>query len=227
MGRGRRIAYFTLVLLLGGCAPDVMQAARQSQREQVAKLTADLGTPDQVRAGARGASRVLGVMAAVLVKPAASPKAPALDPEALQKIEQALLGEQRRLNAVAASRSDDGYVDAIAELCTPDAMNDAQITADLSTAVALSSPSDAVRTDSTKLRNFQQAQRAVKALAQLMDDLRSRCQEGNAAVAEAAAQAQAQAAEAHREQDIIFKLIAARLSAPRTTVNVSQSPNGY
>jgi hypothetical protein len=60
-----------------------------------------------------------------------------------------------------------------------------------------------------------------------MDEIRTRCQEGNAAVTEAANQAQAQAAEAHRQQAIIFGLLAARLSAPRTNVNVTQTQYGY
>ena len=150
-------------LALTGCAPDVMQATQQAQRKQVSKLTAGLGTPEQVRAGARGASLVLAVIADVLMKPAADPSAPAPDPEAVQKAEEKLLGEQRRLTAVAASRSDDECTDSIAQLCTPDAMDDAQFTAEISTAMAVSAPSDTARAEPTTLHNFEQAQRAVKA----------------------------------------------------------------
>jgi len=209
-------------LVITGCAPDVMQATQQAQREQVSKLTANFGTPEQVRAGARGASVILGVIADDLMKPA-TPSATAPDPEVLQKAEEQLLGEQRRLTAVAASRSDDEYIDSIAQLCTPDAMDDAQFTAELCTAMAVRAPSDALRADP----NFEQAQRKVKALAQLMDEIRTRCQEANAAVTDAANQAQSQAAEAHRKQGIIFGLLAARLSAPRTNVNVNQTQYGY
>ncbi len=211
-------------LLLSGCTPyaDVQQAARKSQREQVAILTDDLGTPDEVRDEMRSDSVLVGVMANLLMTPGLIPEAQPSDYDALQMTDEALLGEQRRLSAVAASRSDDEYVDAIAKLCTSDGMNDAQITASLFTAVAVSAPPTSVSTDATKLRNFQQKQQTVKAVAQLMDEVRSGCREGNVAVAEAAIQAQAQSAKAQRERDIIYMLIAARLSAPRTTVNVSQ-----
>lgn len=50
-GYGAHFAF--ACLLLHGCAPDVQQQDRQVQREQVFKLTRDLGTPDQFRGRAQ------------------------------------------------------------------------------------------------------------------------------------------------------------------------------
>ena len=221
------LALALAVLVITGCAPDVIQATQQAQREQVSKLTTDLGTPDQIRAEMRGAGMVSGVLANVLMQPPPANIAAKPDyAQVIQSSEQALLGEKRRLDAVANSRTDDEYVGAIADLCTPDGLNDAETTGELANMVATRAPVASVQADPTKLANFQKAQGLTRATAQLMAEIQSRCREGNAAVVEAAAQAQAQAAEAHRKQGIIFGLLAARLSAPRTNVNVSQTQYG-
>ncbi len=117
------------LLLLAGCAPEVQQPppvlplpAVTAQRDQLSRLTSDLGKPDKIRAQMGAVAAVLGVASTVLIQ---SPTA-AKDPAGLQITEKALIGQQQRLNAVALSKSDDDLVATVADLCTADALSDAQ-----------------------------------------------------------------------------------------------------
>ncbi len=148
------------------------------------------------------------------------------DPASLETLEKALLGEERRLRSVAESNTDNSFVETVADLCTPTGLNDAQAAGDLFTAFGGSVPSQAIVTDSVKMEKFRLAQREVQSSALFMAEIQSRCEQGNAALLEADARTREQVDDAHREQAIIFGLIAARLSAPSVNVNAN-STQGY
>jgi len=162
---------------------------------------------------------VLGVASNVLIQ---SPTA-AKDPAGLQITEKALIGQQQRLNAVALTKSDDELVEAVAELCTPDALNDAQAAGSLLGGVAAVNPTKRIANDEDKLDNFKRNQRIYEQSALYLIQIQTRCARTNppAPVAQASSQAQPppeaqdQEEEAPLNTPVLQALLAAQINAPQ------------
>jgi hypothetical protein len=176
--------------LLGGCAPVEQPSPIQPapaaavQHDQVSRLTSDLGTQDKIRAQMGAVATVLGVASNILIQ---SPTA-AKDPAGLQITEKALIGQQQRLNAVALTKSDDDVVATVAEICTGDALSDAQTAGSLLGGVAAVTPSRRIAHDEDKLDNFKRNQHIYEQSALYLIQIQTRCARNNppAAVAQAA-----------------------------------------
>jgi len=226
--RKHTICIVLAMILVGGCAPEVQQpppvqpaAAELVQHEQVSRLTSDLGKPDKVRAQMGAVAAVLGVASNILIQ---SPTA-AKDPAGLQITEKALIGQQQRLNAVALSKSDDDLVATVADLCTADALSDAQAAGSLLGGVAAVTPSKRIANDDDKLDNFKRNQHIYEQTALYLIQIQTRCARSNppAPVAQAAAQAPAQVppqAQDQQEEEaplntaVLTALLAAQITAP-------------
>ncbi len=124
------------LISLAGCAPDVQQAVRQAQRREVMAV-----------------AELCGISAKSMIETAARPEDPET-PEALQALEEALVGERRRLNAVAVSRGDDEFVQTVADLCTPGGLNDVRTVAYVFGRIAASAPLQAVLADPARMSEF-------------------------------------------------------------------------
>jgi hypothetical protein len=178
----RTICIVLALLLAGGCAPEVQQQpplqptpAATAQRDQVAKLNSDLGPSDKIRAQMGAVAAVLGVASNVLIE---SPTA-AKDPAGLQITEKALIGQQQRLNAVAMSKSDDDLVVTVADLCTADALGDAEAAGSLLGGVAAVTPSKRITNDDDKLDNFKRNQHIYEQSALYLIEIQTRCARSN------------------------------------------------
>jgi len=222
--RKRAICLVLALFLPCACAPEVQQQVQPTQRdtaqqEQVSRLTSDLGTQDKIRAQMGAVATVLGVASNVLIQ---SPTA-AKDPAGLQITEKALIGQQQRLNAVALTKSDDELVEAVAELCTPDALNDAQAAGSLLGGVAAVNPTKRIANDEDKLDNFKRNQRIYEQSALYLIQIQTRCARTNppAPVAQASSQAQPppeaqdQEEEAPLNTPVLQALLAAQINAPQ------------
>jgi hypothetical protein len=227
--RKRTICMVMAWFLVAGCAPEVQQPPVQpvqtdtAQKDQVARLTSDLGSPDKIRAQMGAVAAVLGVASNVLIQ---SPTA-AKDPAGLQITEKALIGQQQRLNAVALSKTDDALVMTVADLCTADALSDAQAAGSLLGGVAAVTPSKRISNDDEKLDNFKRNQHIYEQTALYLIEIQTRCARSNppAPVAQASAQAvPAQAAPQVQVQDqeeeaplntaVLTALLATQITAP-------------
>ena len=226
--RKRTICMAVAWFLIGGCAPEVQQPppvqpapAEVAQHEQVSRLTSDLGKQDKIRAQMSAVAAVLGVASTVLIQ---SPTA-AKDPAGLQITEKALIGQQQRLNAVALSKSDDDLVATVAELCTADALSDAQAAGSLLGGVAAVTPSKRIANDDDKLDNFKRNQHIYEQTALYLIQIQTRCARSNppAPVTQAAVQPQAptqpqvqdqQEEEAPLNTAVLTALLAAQITAP-------------
>ena len=214
-----------LVLLCGACAPQEIpppvvgpSPAQIAQREQLSRLTSDLGAPEKVRAQMGAVAAVLGVASTILIQ---SPTA-AKDPTGLQITEKALIGQQQRLNAVALSKTDDELIASVAELCTPDALSDAQAAGGLMGGVAAVNPSKKIANDDDKLDNFRRNQRIYEQCALYLIQIQTRCarnspptpptQTASQAPIEAASQVQDE--EAPPNTAVLTALLAASITAP-------------
>ena len=164
--------------LLWACAPEVQPPpppaapVETAQHEQIARLTSDLGSPDKIRAQMSAVAAVLGVASNVLIQ---SPTA-AKDPVGLQITEKALIGQQQRLNAVALAKSDDNLIAAVTELCTADALSDAQTAGSLLGGVAAITPTRRIASDDDKLDNFKRNQRIYEQTALYLIQIQTRCE---------------------------------------------------
>ncbi len=220
----RAICLVLALFLPCACAPEVQQQVLPTQRdtaqqEQLSRLTSDLGTQDKIRAQMGAVATVLGVASNVLIQ---SPTA-AKDPAGLQITEKALIGQQQRLNAVALTKSDDELVEAVAELCTADALNDAQAAGSLLGGVAAVNPTKRIANDEDKLDNFKRNQRIYEQSALYLIQIQTRCARTNppAPVAQASSQAQPppeaqdQEEEAPLNTPVLQALLAAQINAPQ------------
>jgi hypothetical protein len=210
--------------LLGGCVPVQQQPPVQPAlaaavpQEQVSRLTSDLGAQEKIRAQMGAVATVLGVASNILIQ---SPTA-AKDPAGLQITERALIGQQQRLNAVALTKSDDDLVATVAELCTGDALNDAQTAGSLLGGVAAITPSRRIAHDEDKLANFKRNQHIYEQSALYLIQIQTRCARSNppAAVAQAAQPpANVEPPAQDQEEDplntaLLNALLAARITAP-------------
>jgi hypothetical protein len=200
-----------------GCAPDVQQSMQKAQHAEVMKLTADMGTPARIRSQVKDVATLLNVMAPYL---APGPNLTAEQATAMQSAQQALVTEAMRLNGVAMTQTDDDFAERVGDLCTPQAMTDAGYCQTVLNYTAQTAPakiSDNARAE--------QARQYLGNAALLMANIRGRCEQGNAELAGKAQQVEAQVKSAHRSQDILFELLAARLSAPR--VSITNSATSY
>ncbi len=217
------------LLLLAGCAPEVQPPppvqplpAETAQRDQMARLTADLGKPDKIRAQMGAVAAVLGVASNVLIQ---SPTA-AKDPAGLQITEKALIGQQQRLNAVALSKSDDDLISTVADLCTADALSDAQAAGGLLGGVAAVTPSKRIANDDDKLDNFKRNQHIYEQTALYLIQIQTRCARNNsptqvtqAATAQPQAPAQPQVQDQQEEEAplntaVLTALLTTQITAP-------------
>lgn len=227
--RKRTICMIMGWLLVAGCAPEVQQPPVQpvqtdtAQKDQVARLTSDLGSADKIRAQMGAVAAVLGVASNVLIQ---SPTA-AKDPAGLQITEKALIGQQQRLNAVALTKTDDALVATVADLCTADALSDAQAAGSLLGGVAAVTPSKRITNDDDKLDNFKRNQHIYEQTALYLIEIQTRCARNNppAPVAQASTQTvPAQAAPQVQGQDqeeeaplntaVLTALLATQITAP-------------
>jgi len=223
----RTICMIVASLLLIGCAPEVQpppvlpSPAETAQHDQVTKLNSDLGPSDKIRAQMGAVAAVLGVASNVLIQ---SPTA-AKDPAGLQITEKALIGQQQRLNAVAQSKTDDDLVATVADLCTADALSDAEAAGSLLGGVAAVTPSKRITNDDDKLDNFKRNQHIYEQSALYLIEIQTRCARSNppAQVAQASAQpapvqpapqAQDQEEEAPLNTAVLNALLAAQITAP-------------
>jgi hypothetical protein len=219
------------LILLGGCAPEVPPPAppplsqrELAQHDQVARLTSDLGPPAKIRAQMSAVAAVLAVASNVLID---NPTA-AKDPEGLQVTEKALIGQQQRLNAVALSKGDDELVTTVADLCTGDALGDAQSAGSLLSGVAAITPTRRVANDEDKLANFKRNQHIYEQSALYLIQIQTRCSRENAAAPQPAAAPASppsptvaqvpnteQQEEAPLNTPVLQALLAAQISAPQ------------
>jgi hypothetical protein len=223
--RKRTICMAVALFLIGGCAPEVQQQPVQpapvetAQHDQVSRLTSDLGKQDKIRAQMGAVAAVLGVASNVLIQ---SPIA-AKDPAGLQITEKALIGQQQRLNAVALTKSDEDLVVAVAELCTPDALSDAQAAGSLLGGVAAVTPSKRIANDDDKLDNFKRNQHIYEQTALYLIQIQTRCARSNppAPVTQAVVQAPAQPQTQDQQEEeaplntaVLNALLATQITAP-------------
>jgi hypothetical protein len=217
------------VLLGAGCAPEAQPPPVQPtpvqtvQHDQVSKLNSDLGPSDKIRAQMGAVAAVLGVASNVLIE---SPTA-AKDPAGLQITEKALIGQQQRLNAVAESKSDDDLVATVADLCTGDALADAEAAGSLLGGVAAITPSKRISNDDDKLDNFKRNQHIYEQSALYLIEIQTRCARSNppapvtqasaapAATVQVAPQGQDQEEEAPLNTAVLNALLAAQITAPQ------------
>jgi len=201
------VQVFALILpFVAGCAPDVQQSLRQAQHAEVMKLTADMGTPDQIRARVKNVAALLEATAPYL---APGPKLTPAQTVAMQDAQQASVSEAMRLRGVAMTQTDDEFAERVGELCTPQAMTDAGYCQTVLNYTAQAAP--------TKIPDKVKAEQARQYLinaALLMANIRGRCEQGNAELAGAARQVQAQVDSAHRTQAILVGLLAGRPGTP-------------
>ena len=190
-----------------------------AQRDQVSRLTSDLGSQEKIRAQMGAVAAVLGVASNILIQ---SPTA-AKDPAVLQITEKALIGQQQRLNAVALSKSDDDLVTTVGELCTADALSDAQSAGSLLGGVAAVTPSKRIANDDDKLDNFKRNQHIYEQTALYLIQIQTRCARSNppAPVAQASSQAQAPPPAPEQQEEapplntpVLNALLAAQITAP-------------
>jgi hypothetical protein len=223
----RAVGSAIALILIGACAPEVQQAppaqpapAEIAQRDQISRLTSDLGKPEQIRAQMSAVAAVLGVASNVLIQ---SPTA-AKDPAGLQITEKALIGQQQRLNAVALTKSDEQLVAAVGDLCTADALSDAQAAGSLLGGVAAVSPSRRITGDDDKLDNFKRNQHIYEQTALYLIEIQTRCARSSppATVAQAAQTAAPAPAQDQQEEDeaplntaVLNALLAAQITAPQ------------
>jgi hypothetical protein len=227
---GKRTTCMVLAMLVcAACAPEVQQQpapvqpapAEIAQHEQVSRLTSDLGKPDKIRAQMGAVAAVLGVASNILIQ---SPTA-AKDPAGLQITEKALIGQQQRLNAVALSKSDDDLIAMVADLCTADALSDAQAAGSLLGGVAAVTPSKRIANDDDKLDNFKRNQHIYEQTALYLIQIQTRCARNNppppvtqAVAAQPQAPAQVpvdqQEEEAPLNTAVLTALLAAQITAP-------------
>jgi hypothetical protein len=216
------------LFVLAGCAPEVQQPppvlplpAVTAQRDQLSRLTSDLGKPDKIRAQMGAVAAVLGVASTVLIQ---SPTA-AKDPAGLQITEKALIGQQQRLNAVALSKSDDDLITTVADLCTADALSDGQAAGSLLGGVAAVTPSKRITNDDDKLDNFKRNQHIYEQTALYLIQIQTRCARNNppAQLAQAATQPQAAAQPQMQDQQeeeaplntaVLTALLTTQITAP-------------
>ncbi len=222
----RAVASVLGLLLIGACAPQEIpqpvvgpSPAQVAQREQLSRLTSDLGAPEKVRAQMGAVAAVLGVASTILIQ---SPTA-AKDPTGLQITEKALIGQQQRLNAVALSKTDDELIASVAELCTGDALADAQAAGGLLGGVAAVNPSKKIANDDDKLDNFRRNQHLYEQCALYLIQIQTRCARNNppAPPTQTAAQtppveasAVVQDEEAPPNTAVLTALLAAQITAP-------------
>src|SRR5579883_1329984 len=195
---------------IAGCAPNVQQSLRQAQLAEVMKLTADMGTPDQIRVRFQNAASLLDTLARYLAP------GPNLTPEqtfAMLDGQRALVSEAMRLRAVAKTQSDGEFAARIGELCEPQAMVDVlycQTVLNYAANAALASIPDKTKAA--------QANQYLITAALLMANIQGRCEQGNAELAGAARQLQAQVENARRVQNTLLGLLAPRLGSPDVTI---------
>lgn len=160
------------------------------------KLTADMGTPDQIRAQLGDVGRLLNAMAPYL---APGQKLTAEQTMAMQNAQESMVSEAMRLRGVAMTKTDDDFAERVGELCTPQALVDAEYCQTVLNYTAQAAP--AKIPDKAKA---EQARQYLTSAALLMGNIRGRCEQGNTELAGTAQQVQTQVESAHRTQDILW-----------------------